>query len=264
MSYHRIQILGAMALCMCIAGCSGVPVTGRSRVALMNESELASLSASEYKTLVNKAKLSDSPTANAMLERVSKRLSVATESLAKTHGFSKALEGYQWEFKLIDDPKTVNAFCMPGGKVVVYTGILPIAQDDAGLAVILGHEIAHAIAQHGNERMSQKALVNMGGLVLDTTLKTSPEETRQLFGGVYGLGTTLGVLLPYSRTHETEADRIGLLIMKEAGYDPKAAIAFWQRMSAQSGGKSGPEFLSTHPSDDTRIADIKALIEKGL
>ena len=247
-----------------VTGCSAVPITGRSRSVVMDEAQLASVSETEYKKLKSKAKESQDPSANAMVARVAKQMVAATESLAKDYGFSKDLAVYKWEFTLIDDPKMVNAFCLPGGKIVVYTGILPIAKDDAGLAVIVGHEIAHAIAKHGNERMSQNALVNLGGILLDKTLETSTEETKSLFGGIYGLGTTLGVLLPYSRLHETEADRIGLILMKKAGYDPKAAIGFWQRMSANSGGKAPAEFLSTHPSDATRIADIQALIDKGL
>ncbi len=253
-------IIGAYAL----TGCANVPITGRNRTVIMNESQLASLSAAQYTSLVASANRSTSATANAMLDRVAKRLVSATAVVAKQYGFEQDLTLYQWEFTLIDDPKTVNAFCMPGGKVVVYTGILPIAKDDAGLAVILGHEIAHALAKHGNERMSQQALVNMGGSILDQTLEKSPEETRQLFGVVYGVGTTLGVLLPYSRLHESEADKIGLILLKQAGYDPVAAIGFWERMASQSNGKNPPEFLSTHPSDQTRINDIKKIIQGGL
>jgi predicted Zn-dependent protease len=261
--WHSIGIVSIIGTLM-VSGCSNVPMTGRSRVVMMDESQLASLSATEYKTMLSQSKISTDPTGTAMLQRIAKRLVAATEELAKEHNFTKDLSVYQWEFTLIDEPQTINAFCMPGGKVVVYTGIMPIAENEEGLAVILAHEVAHAIAKHGNERMSQKSLVNAGGLLLNETLKTSPEETRQLFGGVYGLGTTLGVLLPYSRDHESEADHIGLILMKKAGYDPRAAIDFWKRMSAHAGGKSSPEFLSTHPSDETRIANIKAAIEKGL
>jgi predicted Zn-dependent protease len=246
------------------AGCSNVPITGRSRSVVMDESQLASVSETEYKKLKSQAKISQDPSANAMVERVSKRLVATTQEVAKTYGFENDLKVFKWEFILLDDPKMVNAFCLPGGKIVVYTGILPIAKDDAGLAVIVGHEIAHAIAKHGNERMSQNAIVNFGGVILDKTLETSTEEARGLFGGIYGLGTTLGVLLPYSRLHETEADHIGLILMKKSGYDPKEAVAFWQRMSANSGGKAPAEFMSTHPSDAKRIADIQALIDKGL
>ncbi len=260
------QIIGTLGLVgtLLLSGCSDVPMTGRNRVIMMDESQLASLSAKEYTKMLSQAKVSTDLTGTAMLQRIAKRLIQATEELAHEYGFANDLSVYNWEFTLIDDPKMVNAFCMPGGKVVVYTGIMPIAENEEGLAVILAHEVAHAIAKHGNERMSQKSLVNTGGLLLNEFTKTSPEETRQLFGGVYGMGTTLGVLLPYSRDHESEADHIGLILMQKAGYDPKAAISFWQRMSANSGGNTPPEFMSTHPSDDTRIAKIKSAIEKGL
>lgn len=254
----------SIASMVMLSGCSATPITGRSRVIMMDESQLAGLSATEYKGMVSRSKVSTDPTGTAMLQRIATRLVAATEALAQEYGFANDLSVYKWEFTLIDDPKTVNAFCMPGGKVVVYTGIMPIAENEEGLAVILSHEVAHAIAKHGNERMSQKSLVNAGGILLTEFTKTSPEETKQLFGGVYGIGTTLGVLLPYSRDHESEADHIGLILMKKAGYDPMAAIDFWKRMRANSGGKAPPEFMSTHPSDETRIAAIKAAIEKGL
>jgi predicted Zn-dependent protease len=259
------QIIGTLGLVgtLLLSGCSDVPMTGRNRVIMMDESQLASISATQYTSMLKQAKVSTDPTGTAMLARIATRLVAATESLAQEYGFANDLSVYKWEFTLIDEPKTVNAFCMPGGKVVVYTGIMPIAENEEGLAVILSHEVAHAIAKHGNERMSQKSLVNAGGILLTEFTKTSPAETQQLFGSVYGIGTTLGVLLPYSRDHESEADHIGLILMQKSGYDPRAAIGFWERMSANSGGKAPPEFMSTHPSDETRIAKIKAAIEKG-
>jgi len=262
--WHIFSMIVLLSSTLLLNSCSNTPITGRSRVIMMDESQLASISATEYTTMLKQAKVSTDPTSTAMLQRIATRLVAATESLAQEYGFANDLSVYKWEFTLIDDPKTVNAFCMPGGKVVVYTGIMPIAETEEGLAVILAHEVAHAIAKHGNERMSQTSLVNAGGLLLNEFTKTSPEETKQLFGSVYGIGTTLGVLLPYSRDHESEADHIGLVLMQKAGYDPRAAIDFWKRMSANSGGKAPPEFMSTHPSDETRIADIKAAIEKGL
>lgn len=257
---HIAFILLGCALCM--TGCGNVPITGRSQVITINETQLMALSDTEYKKLISAAKVSSNPTANAQLDRVAKRLVAGAEALAKKHGFSVAIEKYKWEFVLLDDDAMVNAFCMPGGKVAVYTGILPVTQDDEGLAVVLSHEIAHAIAKHGNERMSQETLVKLGGSLLDLSTQTSSEETRALFGGLYGVGTTFGVLLPYSRAHESEADRIGLMILIEAGYNPKAAVAFWERMAARSAGRTAPEFLSTHPSDETRINDIKSQLPK--
>ena len=170
---------------------------------------------------------------------------------------------FEWEFILIEDEKTPNAWCMPGGKVAFYTGILPYTKDDTGVAVVMGHEVAHALAQHGNERMSQGLLVNLGGATLAKALETKPEMTRNLWLGAFGLGTQVGVLLPYSRKHESEADRIGLILMAKAGYDPNQAVAFWERMS-QSGGQAPPEFLSTHPANATRIADLKKHLPEAM
>jgi predicted Zn-dependent protease len=172
------------------------------------------------------------------------------------------LEGYEWEFNLIED-SLVNAWAMPGGKVVVYTGILPICRDENGLAVVMGHEIAHAIAGHGGERMSQGLLVQMGGIAINEALKNKPEETRNLFMTAYGVGATVGVMLPYSRLHENEADHLGLIFMAMAGYNPNHAVDFWGRM-AQEGGAKPPEFLSTHPSDETRVKNLRDLIPEAM
>ncbi len=170
---------------------------------------------------------------------------------------------YEWEFTVIQDDQTVNAWAMPGGKVAVYTGILPIAQGDAGLAVVMSHEIAHAVARHGNERMTQGLLVDLGGLAISEALQKQPEQTRGLFLASYGVGTQIGALLPYSRLHESEADRIGLTLMARAGYDPREAIPFWQRMN-QTGGPRPPEFLSTHPAPASRIANIETYLPEAL
>ena len=175
---------------------------------------------------------------------------------------SAQLNGYQWEFNLVESEE-VNAWCMPGGKVVVYTGILPVVQNEEGLAVVLGHEIAHAIAEHGNERMSQELLRSVGAVGLMVALDKEPEETKALWMGVYGVGSTLAVMLPYARTHESEADRMGLIFMAMAGYDPHEAPVFWERMAA-SGGAQPPEFLSTHPSHETRIQDLNSWIPEAM
>ncbi len=166
------------------------------------------------------------------------------------------MAGYAWEFNLVEGEE-VNAWAMPGGKVVVYTGILPVAKDESGLATIMGHEIAHAVAKHGDERMSQALLAEMGGLTLSTALAKQPAQTRELYMRVFGVGVQVGALLPYSRTQESEADHLGLIFMAMAGYDPNKAVEFWQRMSQMKGGQAPPEFLSTHPSDETRIRKIK-------
>ena len=173
------------------------------------------------------------------------------------------IRNYQWEFNLLEDDKMVNAWCMPGGKVAVYTGILPLTRDDNGLAVVMGHEIAHAISKHGNERMSQGLLVQIGAGVLSEALSNNPGATSQIFMTAYGLGTSVGILLPYSRLHESEADRIGLILMAKAGYDPREAIPFWQRMNKKRGERS-PEFLSTHPAPETRIRQIESEIPAAM
>ena len=173
------------------------------------------------------------------------------------------IKNYRWEFNLIENDKMVNAFCMPGGKVGVYTGILPITQNETGLAVVMGHEIAHAIAKHGNERVSQGLLAQLGGVALSTALSKNPGTTNQIFMAAYGVGANVGVLLPYSRLHESEADRIGLILMAKAGYDPREAVPFWQRMN-EKGGPRPPEFLSTHPAPESRIKQIQDLIPEAM
>jgi predicted Zn-dependent protease len=185
----------------------------------------------------------------------------ATEYLRKA-GYADRVAGYKWEFNLVED-KMVNAWCMPGGKVVVYTGILPVTKTEAGLAVVMGHEISHAIAHHGNERMSQQMAAAMGGMALDVALMNQPQETRNLFLGAYGIGSTVAVILPFSRKHESEADKMGLVFMAMAGYDPNEAVGFWKRMAAV-GGEKPPEFLSTHPSDEKRIADLQKFMPEAM
>ena len=185
------------------------------------------------------------------------------EKYMKENNLSDRLDGYHWEFNLVED-SLINAWAMPGGKVVVYTGILAITQNDTGLAVVLGHEIAHAIAEHGNERMSQELLRQAGAISLMAAMNKEPSQTKALWLGIYGVGTQVAMMLPYSRTHESEADRLGLTFMAMAGYNPHAAPEFWQRMSASKEGGAPPEFLSTHPSDETRIKDLKSWIPEAM
>lgn len=245
--------------CLLLTACSTVPVTGRSHLNLIPGSSMLSMSAQQYGTFLKENKLSQNQQQIAMVKRVGARIQDAVERYFVASGQQDYLKKYKWEFNLVED-KQVNAWCMPGGKVVVYTGIMPIAKDDTGLAVVMGHEIAHAIAEHGNERMSQGLLAQLGGAALSTALSTQPEVTKQLWMSAYGVGTQYGALLPYGRMQESEADHLGLVFMTMAGYDPNAAVAFWERMAAQKGGKAPPEFLSTHPSDATRIARLRGLI----
>lgn len=242
-----------------LSACSTVPVTGRSHLNLIPSSSMMSMSSQQYGTFLKENKLSQNQQQIAAVKRVGTRIQDAVERYFTASGQQAYLEKYKWEFNLVED-KQVNAWCMPGGKVVVYTGILPVTKDDTGLAVVMGHEIAHAIAEHGNERMSQGLLVQLGGTALSTALSTQPEMTKQLWMSVYGVGSQYGALLPYGRVQENEADHLGLVFMTMAGYDPNAAVLFWERMAAQKGGQSTPEFLSTHPSDANRIANIKRLV----
>ncbi len=193
-----------------------------------------------------------------MVSKVGSRIQQAVETYMQQNNMSKELKNFKWEFNTINE-NIINAWCMPGGKVVVYTGLLPITQNETALAVVMGHEIAHAIARHGNERMSESLLINLGGLVLEEALKNKKQETQFLFLGLYMIGSNLALALPNSRMQESEADKLGLIFMSMAGYNPEEAIPFWQRMASVNKSRT-PEFLSTHPSDETRIKKLSALI----
>lgn len=241
-----------------ILGCQQNTITGRKQFLLMNEGQVQSMALTQYRDYLGKnpvVKPGSTPQ-QIMVAQVGNRIANAVARYASQKGTPDLTQGYQWEFNLVDKNE-VNAWCMPGGKVVVYSGILPITQDEAGLAVVMGHEVAHAIARHGNERMSQGLLQQFGGAALDVALSNKPAETRNLFMSAYGLGTGIGFILPFSRSHELEADRFGLIFAAMAGYNPDVAPGFWERM-ARAGGNSlkPPEFLSTHPSDDTRIRKV--------
>lgn len=232
-----------------------MPVTGRRQLDLVPDSQIMALSYDQYGQFLRENRLSGNAQATNMVKTVGQRIQRAVETYMAQNNLSDQLNGYQWEFNLVEDNQ-VNAWCMPGGKVVVYTGILPLTQNETGLAVVMGHEIAHAIARHGNERMSQGLVQQLGGVALSVALQNQPQTTQNLFLTSYGVGSTLGIL-KYSRTQESEADRLGLIFMAMAGYNPQEAVPFWQRMAAKSGGGNTPQFLSTHPSDDTRIRDIQ-------
>ncbi len=242
--------------------CSTVPISGRQQLNLVSDSEILPLAAAQYDTFLMENKLSTDAQKTEMIRRVGGRIQGAVESYLRQNNNLQQIAGYNWEFNLIQSDE-VNAWCMPGGKVVVYTGLLPITQDEAGVAVVMGHEIAHAVAKHGSERMSQGLLEQFGGAALSAALASEPAATQQLAMTAFGVGTQLGVLLPFSRTQESEADHLGLIFMAIAGYDPHAAVSLWERMAAQ-GGQKPPEFLSTHPADATRIAAIKKLMPEAM
>ena len=257
------RTIALLTLTAVLVSCSTVPITGRKQLNLIPGSTMLSMSAQQYGEFLQTNKLSTNAQQVDMVRRVGNNIKGAVERYFAQKGMSNQLKGYAWEFNLVES-KDVNAWCMPGGKVVVYTGLLPVTQTEAGLAVVMGHEVAHAIAEHGNERMSQGLLTQMGGIALSEALATKPAETRALYMTAFGLGAQVGVLLPFSRTHESEADRLGLIFMAMAGYDPNEAVTFWQRMAASKGGQAPPEFLSTHPSDATRIGDIRKHLPEAL
>lgn len=257
---------GLIVLCglvLLLSGCSEVEITGRQQFNIVPDSYINSMSFQSYGEFLSQHKLSDNAEQTQMVKRVGSRIQTAVERYCQEKACADRLAGYEWEFNLVEDPN-VNAWCMPGGKVVVYTGILPIAQGEAGLAVVMGHEIAHAFARHGSERMSQQLMVEMGGMALSKAVETQPDKTKQLFMLSYGVGAQLGVLLPYSRLHENESDRLGLIFMAMAGYDPNEAAAFWKRMAAEKEGAGPPEFLSTHPADATRIRNLQNLVPEAM
>jgi predicted Zn-dependent protease len=244
-----------------LAACSSVPITGRSQLSLVSDSEINRLSLQSYGELINQSKIISSGSDADLVRKVGRQIAQSAESFLRDNGLENEISGYSWEFNLID-ASDVNAFCMPGGKIAVYTGILPYTKNATGLAVVIGHEVAHAIAKHGAERMSQQMLTQLGGGVLSAVTAKKSRETQALAMLAYGAGSQLGVLLPYSRKHELEADRIGLSLMARAGYDPSYAAVFWQDMSAN--GSSSSELFSTHPSDSKRISEIKALLPEAL
>jgi predicted Zn-dependent protease len=248
-----VSTLLAAVVALLTASCQNVPITGRSQLQLFGEGAEIHLGLTAYEEVLRKVKISKDPALNDLVTRVGKRIAAAT---GKTD--------YSWEFKVIDNDKLINAFCMPGGKVAVYTGILPVTVDEDGLATVLGHEVAHAIARHAGERLSEYALVGGAVAVLAAgTARDAGQANRNVV--LLGALATGAVLLPHSRDQESEADRLGLIYMAKAGYDPRTAPAFWRRMSQAAKGKAkSPEFLSTHPADDTRIRRIEQWLPEAL
>lgn len=252
-----------LLLALVFLTCQKVPYTRRRQLNLIPQGQLLSLSQEQYNAFLQENEVITGTEQGQMVERVGQRIQGAVEEYLQEHDLTERTEGFAWEYNLIASDQ-VNAFAMPGGKVGVLQGILPIASSENGLAVVMGHEIAHVIAEHGNERMSQVLLVQLGGLALNVALQEKPEQTQQLFLAAYGLGAQVGVILPYSRTHESEADKLGLILMAKAGYDPRAAVDFWTRMHESSEGAQPPEFLSTHPSHETRIQALKEFMPQAM
>lgn len=261
--FERSKIVVSGLVLALLGACATVPVTGRRQISIIPASTMLSMSAEEYGKFLEKNPPSKDEAGTRLVGTVGLRVQRAVEEFFAEQGIAGRLEGYRWEFHLVEN-KQANAWCMPGGRVVVYSGILPITRDEAGLAVVLGHEIAHAVAEHGSERMSQGLLAELGGAALSEALQTKPEETRALWMSAFGVGAQYGALLPFSRLQESEADRLGLIFMATAGYDPSGAVDFWQRMAATKTGKAPPEFLSTHPSDETRVRKIREHLPEAM
>ena len=259
----KFQMTALCCLLLFLSACGQVAITGRKQLNLVPDSIMNSISLQSYNEFLSENKLSGNASQTEMVKRVGGRIQKAVQQYCSENNLSNRLEGYQWEFNLVED-ESINAWAMPGGKVVVHTGLIPIAENEAGLAVVMGHEVAHVIARHGSERMTQGLLVEFGGMGLSTALSKYPDQTQNLFMKSYSVGTQYGVLLPYSRTHENEADHMGLIFMALAGYDPHEAVSFWQRMSAAKEGGSPPELLSTHPADATRIRKINELMPEAM
>ena len=253
----------SLLLIFLVFACTTVPITGRKQISLIPASQMNAMSFTNYSDFLSHHKVIKGGKNAEMVKRAGKKIQKAVEAYFAEKNMANQLKGYRWEFNLVDDP-AVNAWCMPGGKVVVYTGILPVAKSESGLAVVMGHEIAHAVAGHGNERMSQGMLMQFGGMALEKALESKPEETRKLYLSAFGIGAQFGVMLPYSRLHESEADYLGLIFMAMAGYDPHSAVDFWKRMSTMKGDGALPELLSTHPSDQTRIRQIEKQLPQAM
>jgi len=254
----------ALSISLIITGCTKNALTGKSHLSLISEDQLKEMAVTEYRTFLSQNKVvSSSGNKDAeMVKRVGSRIANAISSYYATQGKPDLLKGYEWEFNLVDN-KDVNAWCMPGGKVVVYTGLLPISQNEAALAVVLGHEITHAVAGHGGERMNNGLLAQFGEAAGNILTSNNP-KVNSIFNAVYAPGVQLGALLPNSRSQEYEADRYGLMFAAMAGYNPQEAIPFWQRMAQAGGGQKPPEFLATHPADSKRIARLQSYMPEAL
>jgi len=262
---HVKTLIIICCLSVVMLGCYTNSITGRSQLSLVSETEVQTMAKTEYRQFLNKSKIVNTATNKdaEMVNRVGKRITNAITKYYTEQGLISELNGYEWEYHLVDS-KEVNAWCMPGGKIVVYTGLLPITQNEAALAVVMGHEVAHALARHGNERMSQGLLQQLGGVALSTALSTKPQQTQSLFMTAYGISSQVGVMLPHSRKQELEADKFGLRYAALAGYNVREAIPLWQRMEKLGQGQKPPEFLSTHPAEEKRIKELNKIMDETI
>ena len=244
------------------SSCATNPMTGKNTLNLVSNSQLFPASFQQYGQFLEENKVIQGSADAKRVESIGIKIKEAAEKYLAAIGQNQYLNDYRWEYKLVEN-KDMNAWCLPGGKIVVYTGILPVTKDDAGLATVMAHEVSHALANHGAQRMSAAQLQGIGAVGLAVLTGGQSAESQNMWQQLYGVGSQVGVMLPFSRAHESEADKIGLILMAIAGYNPQEAIAFWKRMGTQSEGKSQPEFLSTHPSDATRIANLQSLVPEA-
>lgn len=242
-----------------VYACQKVPITGRNQLGLVNDDQLRQYSAQQYDSLMNAWEIQKTGKDAANMHTAGSKISKAAEQYLNQNGYEELANSFDWEFNMVKNDTIPNAWCMPGGKIAFYTGMVPITQNEAGIAVVIGHEIAHAVARHGNERMSQGLALQLGGTALSVAISSKPRQTQYLFMQAFGLGAHIGVMLPYSRKHELEADEIGLIFMAMAGYNPNIAVDFWTRMEQMSGSgmPQGLNFLSTHPTHEARIDSIR-------
>jgi predicted Zn-dependent protease len=265
-SFFKTTFKAIPALCslivleLLLSACGAVPLTGRRQLLLVSDQAVFQAGLTQYKEYVASAQISKNADASSLVKSVGRKMADATEQYLKANGLQSELANFDWEFNLVKDTQ-VNAFCMPGGKIVVYEGLLTVAQTEAELAVVIGHEIAHAVAKHSNERMSQQIMAEYGMAILNSALSQKSAAVQTMATSVFGLGTQVGLMLPYSRKHEYEADYMGIVFMELAGYDSTNALDFWTKMSA--GGSGGSDFLSTHPSDTKRIAELQRRIPEA-
>lgn len=249
------KVISLAVVFLFIASCSTVPITGRKRINIVSDAQILPVSFEQYAGFLKEHKISTDVKMSNEVQNVGINISRAVDKFMRANGMVSEANNYRWEFNLIDD-KTVNAWCMPGGKVVFYTGILPICENTDGIAAVMGHEVAHAFAKHGQERMTSAYGQQLGGIAVALGTGKKDPKSRELWNTIYGVGSTVG-MLAFSRTHETEADKLGMVFMVMAGYKPEEAINVWIRMSQRASGGAPPEFLSTHPSNKTRINNLK-------
>lgn len=254
--------IGTAVIFGILASCATNPFTGKKTLALVPDSEILPSAFAQYSSFLKENKVVSGTSNSKLVESVGSKIKNAAERYLNANGYQGYLKDYRWEYKLVES-KEVNAWCMPGGKIVVYSGILPITKTEGGLATVLGHEVAHALANHGQQRMSAGLLQQLGAVGTQLAVGNKSAETQALAMQAYGIGSEVGGLLPFSRSHESQADEIGLTLMAIAGYNPEESISFWTRMAANSGGGAPPEILSTHPADATRINNLKRLIPKA-